>query len=528
MELKHYVNIFKKWWWLMVACTLIASVSSYVGTLEMPRVYRATTTLMVGQALQQANPSTQDIWMSQQLAQTYTTMVKRRPILESARDALGLNYTPSSGSVSARVVPGSQLLEISYLDTDPERARVLADEIANQLILQTPTDSPETQERQAFIQQQLVDLEEKIQETQDEIDEEQENLDNANSARAIQQYQSNISALQQKLGNYQATYASMLTSVQGGTNYVTVIEPANTPTVPISPNVRQTVLLAAAIGLGLAVAGAFLIEYLDDTVKSAEEASEIAGLPTLGAIARIEGKEPSDKLIAAQHPLSPIVEAYRVLRTNIQFSGVDRSIRTLMVTSPGPSEGKSVTLANLAVVMAQSGLKVVVVDTDMRRPMQHHIFNVPNDYGLSDGVLHPNPGVLEHLQPTEVENLQVLPSGTLPPNPAELLGSQRMQEIIEELKEHADLLLFDSPPALLVTDPAVLGTRVDGVLVVNDAGRTRRPLAKKAVEELERVHVNLLGVVLNRLSPRSKGYYYYYRYYRTQEGEKRRRRKRAL
>ena len=309
MELRHYLLIAKKWWWLAVVCVLIASVSSYFGTLNLPRIYRATTTVIVGQALQQANPSSQDIWLSQQLAQTYTTMVQRRPVLEAAAAALELEFIPSSGSVFAQVIPDSQLMEISVLDTDPERARVLADEIAQQLILQSPTESPEARERRAFIQLQLQDLEAKIETSRDEIDVEQEKLDSANSARAIQQYQSNITALQQKLSNYQATYASLLLSSQGGTNYVSIIEPATTPTVPISPNVSQTVLLAAGIGLALAVGGAVLIEYLDDTVKSVEEAARVTGLPSLGAIARIEGKEREDRLITARQPLSPISES---------------------------------------------------------------------------------------------------------------------------------------------------------------------------------------------------------------------------
>lgn len=531
MELKQYFGVIKKWWWLAVACVLIASVSSYMGTRQMPRIYSATTTLMVGQALQQANPSSQDMWLSQQLAQTYTTMVKRRPILEGAAQALGLTYIPSAGNVSARVVPGSQLLEISVLDTDPARARILADEIAAQLIKQTPTDSPEVQERRAFVQQQLQDLEDKIQTTKSGIEDEQKSLDAANSARAIQQYQSNITALQQKLSSYQATYASLLTTVQGGTNYVTVIETASTPTYPISPNVSQTVMLAAAIGLALALGGAFLIEYLDDTIKTPEEAAQLTGLPSLGAIARIEGKSDDDRLIAVHHPLSPIVEAYRVLRTNIQFSAIDKPIKTLMITSPAPSEGKSVTLANLAVVMAQSGLKVIAVDTDLRRPVQHHIFNIANDYGLSDSILHANPGVMEHLQPTQVENLWLLPSGALPPNPAELLGSKRMGEIIEELKANADLVLFDTPPTLLVTDAAVLAGRVDGVLLVNDAGTTRRAMSKRAAEELRRVHAPLLGLVMNRLSTRRGSYYYYqyyhYKYYRHEDGAVEKRRSKA-
>jgi non-specific protein-tyrosine kinase len=523
MELEQYVQIVKKWWWLVVACVLVASTSSYIGTLRMPRIYRATATVMVGQALDQPNPNSQDFWISEQLAQTYATMVQRRPVREAAAQALGLSYLPSA---SARQVPGTQLLEISVQDTDPERARIIADEIANQLILQTPTASGESQERREFVETQLADLEVRIEETQAEIDEEQARLEAANSARAIQQYQANISALQQKLSNYQSTYASLLLTAQGGANYISLVESAATPTQPVSPQVGQTVLLAAAIGAMLALGGAFLIEYLDDTVKTPDDVARTSELPTLGAIARIEGESYSEKLVAVHEPLSPVVEAYRVLRTNLRFSSVDKPARSLMVTSPGPTEGKSITLANLGVVMAQSGLRVAIVDTDLRRPVQHKVFGLSNSHGLSDAILKTNPGTMEHLQETQVENLWLLPSGPLPPNPAELLGSSRMQEVIEELEEHVDLVLFDSPPALVVADGAILGTRVDGVLLVNDAGRTRRPEAQKAAEELRRVQANLLGVVLNRLSKGRGGYYYYQYYYYSENGDRESRRHR--
>lgn len=214
-----------------------------------------------------------------------------------------------------------------------------------------------------------------------------------------------------------------------------------------------------------------------------------------------------------------------MLRTNLQFSSVDKPVRTLMVTSPAPTEGKSVTLANLAVVMAQSGLKVVIADADLRRPVQHKIFGLPDSHGVSDAILHPNPGAAEHLLETEVDNLWLLPSGHIPPNPAELLGSERMTAVIEELKGHADIVLFDAPPTLVVADAVILSSKVDGVLMVTDAGGTRRHAAERAVEELRRVKANLLGVVLNRLSGRRNGYYYYYRYdyYQGEDGERKRR-----
>jgi non-specific protein-tyrosine kinase len=525
MALEQYFAVVKKWLWLMVVSMLVAVVSSYLAMSRVPRIYQATTTVMVGQSLRKANPTYQDFSISQQLAQTYVNMVWRQPILKGAAEALGLSFVPWKGNVSARTVPGTQLLEISVRDTVPERARALADEIARQLILQTPTETVGDQTRHAFVQAQLRSLEANIQTAEEEIEAEQAELDEANSARAIQQYQNNIAALQQKLSSYQSTYASLLQTEQGGTNYISVVEPATTPTTPISPRVMETVLLAAAIGLMLALGGAFLIEFLDDTVKTPDDVTRATKLPTLGVIAHIGGKEYGEKLTPVHEPRSPVAEAYRALRTNIQFSSVDRPLRTLLVTSPSPAEGKSITLANLAVVMAQSGRSVIVVDTDLRRPAQHKIFGLNNGHGLSSATLESSSCVTGYVQPTGVENLCVLTSGPLPPNPADLLGSERMAAIIEDLESQADLVMFDTPPALAVTDAAVLSTKVDGVLLVNRAGHTRRAVIQRAVEELRRVEANLLGVVLNQLSLRRGGYYFpqYYYYGQASDGQRTRR-----
>jgi capsular exopolysaccharide synthesis family protein len=525
MGLEQVFAVIRKWLWLIVASVLVATVFGYLGTLQMPRIYQATTTVMVGQVLGQPDPSAQDLYLSQQLAQTYADMVRRRPILEGVAEALALDYVPAAANISARQVPGTQLLEIAVRDTHAERAMYIANGIAYQLILQSPTGAGEEQERRVFVQAQLKDLESRIQETQGEIDEEQARLESANSARAIQQYQANIAALGQKLSSYQSTYASLLQTVQGGVNYISVVEPATAPTVPISPRVGMTVMLASAIGLILAVGGAFLIEFLDDTIKTSDDVTRTADLPTLAGVARIEGETYPEKLIAVRNPLSPIVEGFRLLRANLQFSSVDKSVHTLMVTSPGPTEGKSVTLANLAVVMAQSGLSVIAVDADLRRPTLHEIFSLPNKRGLSDAILQSNPPVSEHLQATEVENLWVLASGPLPPNPAELLGSERMGAIIEELKGQVDVVLLDSPPSLVVADAVILSTRVDGVLLVNDVGRTRRSEARQGVEEFRRMQANLLGVVLNRFSRRRGGYYHYY--YEGEDGQREKRRWRS-
>jgi len=344
--------------------------------------------------------------------------------------------------------------------------------------------------------------------------------------------QAELARLQSALTQYQSSYASLLKSYEEirlteaqAVDNVVVAEPAEMPRYPVKPRTLMNTLLAAVVGCMLAVGVAFLIEYLDDTIKTSDDVRQTLELSTLGAITRINTRTDEEKVVAALQPRSPISEAYRALRTNIQFSTIDKPLKTILVTSANPLEGKTTTVANLGVVMAQAGLSVIIIDSDLRRPTMHKFFGVDNNHGLTDALLQSAPSLDGYLQGTAVENLQVLASGPLPPNPSELLGSQRMKGLIEQLKGKADVLLFDSPPVLAVTDAAVLANEVDGVLLVVDTNATRRDGALRARETLSKVGANLLGVALNKLSAKGAGGYYYYYYYSSDgEGKERRRR----
>lgn len=217
---------------------------------------------------------------------------------------------------------------------------------------------------------------------------------------------------------------------------------------------------------------------------------------------------PTSDLITLAEPRSAAAEAYRTLRTNLMFSSVENPISTLVVTSPAESEGKSLVLANLAVTFAQSGHKTILVDSDLRRPSQHTLWGVDNTRGLTtmmlDGGALANPPLVS----TSVDNLLLLPAGELPPTPADVLGSQRMLDIIGLLKARAHYVLFDSPPVLAATDAALLGSRLDGVLLVVRAGYTRREHAARAREALERVHARIVGAVLSNAPRERAGSYY--------------------
>ena len=248
-------------------------------------------------------------------------------------------------------------------------------------------------------------------------------------------------------------------------------------------------------------------------------------MPTLGVIGIIQGGDGAgarrEQIVALTNPRSPIAEAFRSLRTNIQFANPGKLVRSLLITSAGPSEGKTLTAANLAVSLAGGGSRVILVDADLRKPRLHWLFEVPKEPGFTNLVIDQRDDLDGYLRPTGVENLRVLPSGTAPPNPAELLGSPRAAEVMEQLKEHADVVVYDSPPAGTVTDAVVMASRVDAVLQVVWAGGTRRDLLMQGKAVLDKVGARILGPVLNRVSLSDLGYYsyyYYYGYYRDGDG----------
>ncbi len=207
-----------------------------------------------------------------------------------------------------------------------------------------------------------------------------------------------------------------------------------------------------------------------------------------------------DNLITLSDPRSQAAEAYRTLRSNLYFSALDKPLHTLVVTSAEPEDAKSTTLADLAVTLAQGGQRVILADCDLRRPRQHEIFGVSDARGLTTMLLEDTALQSPPLLETGVEGLWLLPSGPLPPNPAELLGSQKMDAVIAALRERADTVLFDAPPVLAVTDATILASKVDGVLLVVEAGHTRREQAQRAKTVLEKAHVRLVGAVLNNVA----------------------------
>lgn len=539
MELIKYLDVLRKWIWLIVLATVLAAGSGLIASLLAIPVYQTTTTLIVGQVIQDPNPNTGDFFAGEQLARTYAQLVSREPILDATITTLGLpqDWRSLRNQVNAASIANTQLIEIAVLDTVPVRAKAIANELARQLILQSPTTpSSDDQARLEFVRAQLPDLEARINDGQARVAALDQLIANASSARQIQDAQQRQAVIQSQISQWQSTHAQLLVSLQkGNLNYISIVDPAEQPDAPVSPNILVNALLAVAIGLTLSVGAAFLLEYLDDTLRSPEEVRALIGAPALAAISKFPGNDYPDMLIAEREPRSPVTETYRALRTNLQFLAIDSPLRIVLITSSGPGEGKSVTAANLAVVFARAGKSVILVDADLRRPVAHKIFGLKNRAGLTtylvdqadESASTERSTRLEHepesrgggrmleayLQPTSVPNLQVVCSGALPPNPAEVLGSNRMRDFLEEVATMADVVIVDSPPCVTVTDAVVLSQWVNGVLLVLDGQTTHRQGARRARENLAAAGARILGAVVNRFDTRGSAYYYGYTSY---------------
>ncbi len=312
---------------------------------------------------------------------------------------------------------------------------------------------------------------------------------------------------------------------------VSVIDEAVTPFGPVSPRIDLNVAAAFVVGLMGATGLAFLLEYLDRTIKDPEEAQRLLGVPVIGVIPTVYG----DRLFTWSNPRSPAAEAFRSLRTNLQYSAFSWSkiqpsedlgplkdnfhyssmegpVKSIVVAGANPDCGKSTVTANLAVTLARGGSSVLVVDGDLRRPYLHQFFKVEREPGLSTLIVKNELALEVAVQESEIENLSVLASGPVPPYPAEMLSSKRMKKLSEQLAQKFDYVVYDSPPIMAVTDAALLSRLANGTIVVFDYGKVRREEAVVTLEHFKKVQANLIGLVINNM-PHSRSYYNGYQYY---------------
>jgi polysaccharide biosynthesis transport protein len=294
------------------------------------------------------------------------------------------------------------------------------------------------------------------------------------------------------------------------------LDRALTPGAPVSPNMRVNIMIAGVLSLFAGFALIFLIVFLDRTIKSTSDAQQATGSPVLGIIPMldqpdlVDDTDASRDLYVHQYPTSRIAECCRSLRTNIMFSAADRQIKTIVVSSANPREGKTTSVIYLGTTMAQSGQRVLLIDTDMRRPRLHVSLGVSRQTGLSNLIVG-DQDYDDVIRTTDIPNLFVLPCGPLPPNPAEILMTQRFQVVLEELAKRFDRIILDSPPLNVVTDAVVLSKQTDGVILVAHADKTLREELKRSAKQIKGVDGKIFGVIVNAIEPDQRsGYYYSY------------------
>jgi capsular exopolysaccharide synthesis family protein len=289
-----------------------------------------------------------------------------------------------------------------------------------------------------------------------------------------------------------------------------IIQRAQVPSVPVRPKKVLNLLLSCFAGLFLGICLALLQDFLDDRINSVEEANRLLRLPALGNVP-VWGAG-HGRLLPQMSSLDPAAESYRLLRTNIHFASVDSPARSLLVTSANPGEGKSTTAANLACAMALDGKKIILVDTDLRRPSIHKMFELLSVPGLTDVILG-HSTLDDTLQSYDLlPNLSILPAGSIPPNPSEVLNSRTFTSVLADLTNRCDVVIFDSPPVLVAADAAILASQMDGCVLVVETGSTKKGAAVRALQIMQQARSNVLGVSYNKMSAQSGSYYYYYNY----------------
>ena len=468
LDLKDYLRILLRWWWIPVLGIVGGGVIAFFITNAMTPVFNASAKVLVQGGQNVGVPTASDIEASQQIARTYSDLIKTRPIMERVAEELGLPY--GAGVVASKITVSSprSLILIKASDPDPQVAADLANTTA--IIF----------------------------------------IDDFRNRQFTQ-----IAQFQTSLSQYSITDEPGVIAAQASTlSTLSVVEDAVASSSASSPRVKFNVFLGLVLGLLAGVIVILVRESLDNSVKSPEDLRALTGMPVLGSVMRYEtGDDLGPISMANEGSHGALAESYKFLQTNLEFASEGNGVPAmLLVTSSSPSEGKTTTAANLAISVAKEGKSVILVDADLRKPALHRIFGLQGSKGLTH-LLMQGAELDDVLAETELPSLRVIPSGPIPPDATYILRSSRMNIVTEQLRERAEMVIFDSPPLLSVTDPMVVAPLVDGVLLVVDVHRTGRETVKRGGEILKQAHPALSGAVLNKVTPRGGASYYYYYYY---------------
>lgn len=517
MELREYLNVISARRWIIVQTVVVVTLVAVILSLVQPKVYEGETLVLISE-----KGSAADLFGSLGLdissqpergLQTQVQLMQVRPLLEKTIRKLDLGVTPAelASRVEVSAVGLTNIVNITVRDSDPERAAKTANALGEEFVAWSRDNkresindaADEVESRLATAKSEILELGREIQEKgkSDELA--------AELAIATGNYTTLAAKLEELRINAQ---------LEAGSGRI--VSPAVAAEVPVEPAPVRSGMMGLVVGLVLGLGMAFLYEYLDNTVKTSDEIEKLLSVPVLGLIpAEKYEKDERRRATILTHPSSAVAEAYRVLRNNLDFINFRHDIKTMLITSAAPAEGKSTVAANLAVGLAQAGRKVVLVACDFRKPTLEQFFGVQNAIGLSDVLTgaHTLKSALQ--KPIEEMSLLVLASGKLPPNPSELLGSAKMEDVLDELEKWADWIIIDTPPLLAVADGASVARWTDGVLLVTKSSSSTRDAVKKASEMIDNVGAKLVGSVVWNLEPTGvrggyggQGYGGYYRY----------------
>ena len=503
----------------------VVTISSFI----MKPVYRATVTLLIDVENPKVLTTTGNVAMGatdyyayKEYFQSQSEIIQSRSIARRVFEEFNLGdakeYKRSKDplkdfqkTVSVEPVRDTRLLRLSVDNRDPKLATDLANRIAETYVVRNLFYLSKSEVINLFKNEHLK-LQAKLSEYSKVYKEKHPQM--IRLKQEMEQMEDKMKMAGSGVDSLDVSGTPGIDISSFSANNVSIQDRAEVPKIPLKPKKRLNILLSIIVGLFGGIGLAFFFEYMDDTIKGIEDIIHLADWPYLGSIPKINGKndmpEVQKDLFAHTQPKDPITEAYRSIRTSILFSSTEEHhLRSLIVTSPGPQEGKTTTICNLAITMAHSKKKVLLVDADMRKPRLHEIFNKDNETGLSN-FLSEQTGFKELIQKTNIDNLFLVSGGPHPPNPSELLSSHKMAEFIDQAKGEFELILFDTPPIAVVTDASILARAVDGVILVLESEKTSRRALPRVDQLLKEARGRLIGVLFNKADISRSGYHYYY------------------
>jgi capsular exopolysaccharide synthesis family protein len=506
-DLRAYVAIVRRRKWALILVIAITVAAAGFFSYRQTPLYRSSATVLV----KPLNPDqilqgyTYNFSVSMQTEQALATSPPVQAEAATAAQALGTT-TSDTGTVSTKVPQDTTFLEIAYSAPDPAQAQVWAQAYAQGYMVYRRDQAVQLySSAQAGYQKKIDEVRAQIAEQEAKLVTEGP-VDASNARSDIRTLQSSLNELTRQAGTFPFPVAD--TAAQQ-------IADATYPSAPYSPNWVRNLLMAFLAGLALGFAVVFIRERLDDRFLGREDLEETAGAPVLAIVPSVQNwKRNQTKLVARDAPRTAPAEAYRTLRTNVAFMARTNELKMISMVSPSMGEGKTTTTANLAVALAQSGKRVVALSCDLRKPRLHRFYGLSNDVGVTS-ILRDGVSVPEAAQRVSgIDTLRVIASGPVPHDPAELLGSEDMEEMLADLRKYADYVLVDTAPVLVVSDALSVAPKTDGVIIMADASSTMRGAVKATREQLELVGANIAGAVFNNFDPaRAKMYYGSYKYH---------------